>query len=83
MEPATPLDLDDLPDDLEALGELFKAASERAVEIADAQPPARTFVDGQVVIHDVTDEDRAELDAARAVCQAIALKMHRVRQAGK
>lgn len=76
-------DLDNLPDDLEALGELFKAASERAVEIADAQPPARTFVDGQVVIHDITDEDRAELDAARKVAQEIALRMHRIRQAAR
>jgi hypothetical protein len=76
-------DLDTLPDDLEALGELFKAATAHVAEVARSQPPARQMVDGHLVVVDPAAEDIEELNAARKVEQEIALRMHRIRQAAR
>jgi hypothetical protein len=76
-------DLNNLPDDLGELGTLFDAARRRCQELADKLPAAYSVVDGKVVLAFPSQEQLDELNAARAVCREIAVKMSRIRLEAK
>ncbi len=76
-------DLTNLPDDLAELGRLLDAPRAHCQALVDEQPDAYAVVDGQVVLTFTPQHQQDELNAARKVCQAIAVKMSGLRLEAK